>query len=110
MIAIRTLRTALTTSLAMAVCLAHASVVAAQDRGEDRPRARELGVEVGVFEPGSHNAITDVAGVLVGQVTVATGDRVNTGVTAVRPHPGTCISIACRPLWSWGTATESSSG
>lgn len=54
----------------------------------DRPRARDLGIEVGVFRPGSLNAITDVEGVLVGQVTVIEGDRVNTGVTAILPHPG----------------------
>ena len=53
-----------------------------------RPRARDLGVEVGVFTPGPLNAITDVAGVLVGQVTVREGDRVNTGITAIRPHGG----------------------
>jgi D-aminopeptidase len=53
-----------------------------------RPRARELGIEVGIFRPGLLNAITDVRGVLVGQVTVIEGDRVNTGVTAIRPHPG----------------------
>ncbi|MEZ4416991.1 MAG: P1 family peptidase [Gemmatimonadota bacterium] len=54
----------------------------------DRPRARDLGIEVGIFQPGTHNAITDVAGVLVGQVTVHEGERVNTGVTAIRPHAG----------------------
>ena len=54
----------------------------------DRPRARDLGVEVGIFPPGPWNAITDVEGVLVGQVTVIEGARVNTGVTAIRPHPG----------------------
>ena len=54
----------------------------------DRPRARELGIEVGIFRPGPANAITDVEGVMVGQVTVTEGDRVNTGVTAILPHPG----------------------
>ena len=54
----------------------------------DRPRARDLGMTVGVFSPGPLNAITDVAGVLVGQVTVTEGDSVNTGVTAIRPHGG----------------------
>ena len=54
----------------------------------DRPRARDLGVEVGIFPPGPLNAITDVEGVLVGQVTIVEGDRINTGVTAIRPHPG----------------------
>ena len=53
-----------------------------------RPRARDLGVAVGVFEPGEHNAITDVAGVLVGHSTVIEGDDVRTGVTAIRPHGG----------------------
>ena len=54
----------------------------------ERPRARDLGVRVGVFTPGPLNAITDVAGVLVGQVTVQEGDRINTGITAIRPHGG----------------------
>ena len=53
-----------------------------------RPRARDLGIEVGVFAPGAHNAITDVAGVLVGHATVISGDDIRTGVTAVRPHGG----------------------
>jgi len=54
----------------------------------ERPRARELGIEVGVFPPGTHNAITDVAGVRVGQVTLMDGDSVRTGVTAIVQHPG----------------------
>lgn len=54
----------------------------------DRPRARDLGIEAGIFPPGPLNAITDVEGVLVGQVTIVEGDRVNTGLTAIRPHPG----------------------
>ena len=41
------------------------------------------------FEPGPLNAITDVAGVTVGQVTTdRRGDRVRTGVTAILPHGG----------------------
>jgi len=55
---------------------------------ETRPRARDLGVEVGIFAPGVHNAITDVAGVRVGHTTVVDGERVNTGVTAILPHDG----------------------
>ncbi len=43
---------------------------------------------MGIFPPGPWNAITDVESVLVGQVTVIEGARVNTGVTAIRPHPG----------------------
>jgi D-aminopeptidase len=41
-----------------------------------------------VFSPGRHNAITDVAGVKVGQVTLVEGDNVRTGVTAILPHGG----------------------
>lgn len=54
----------------------------------DRPRARQLGIEVGIFDPGRHNAITDVVGVLVGHATVIEGDDIRTGVTAIRPHGG----------------------
>ena len=53
-----------------------------------RARARDLGVAPGIFAPGTHNAITDVAGVRVGQVTLVEGDTVRTGVTAILPHPG----------------------
>ena len=53
-----------------------------------RPRARDLGIEVGVFPPGEFNAITDVDGVLVGHATIVRGDSVRTGVTAIRPHGG----------------------
>ncbi|HSL23814.1 MAG TPA: P1 family peptidase [Vicinamibacterales bacterium] len=53
-----------------------------------RPRARDLGLEPGVLEPGPHNAITDVAGVKVGHITIVSGDRVRTGVTAIVPHDG----------------------
>jgi D-aminopeptidase len=59
---------------------------AAQSNG--RPRARELGIRPGVFDPGPLNAITDVAGVRVGHTTVVRGDRVRTGVTAILPHAG----------------------
>lgn len=57
-------------------------------QNDERPRARDIGLDVGIFEPGPWNAITDVSGVLVGQTTVREGDRVRTGVTAIRPHPG----------------------
>lgn len=54
----------------------------------ERPRLSDLGVRVGILTPGPHNAITDVAGVRVGHVTLTEGDAVRTGVTAVVPHPG----------------------
>lgn len=59
--------------------------VRAQD--SERPRARHLGVVVGVLDPGPRNAITDVDGVLVGQVTLQEIE-VNTGVTVILPHGG----------------------
>jgi len=55
---------------------------------ETRPRAREIGVAPGVFEPGPKNAITDVSGVSVGHATLIQGDNIRTGVTVVVPHPG----------------------
>ncbi|MDT8368612.1 MAG: P1 family peptidase [Longimicrobiales bacterium] len=54
----------------------------------DRPRARDLGITVGIFAPGTHNAITDVEGVRVGQTTVIEGEKVRTGVTAILPVEG----------------------
>jgi D-aminopeptidase len=53
-----------------------------------RPRAREAGIIIGSFETGPLNAITDVAGVRVGQVSVIDGTRLHTGVTAIIPHDG----------------------
>jgi D-aminopeptidase len=55
---------------------------------EARPRVRDLGVQVGVLPPGPLNAITDVAGVKVGQTTLIRGDKIRTGVTAILPHGG----------------------
>jgi D-aminopeptidase len=55
---------------------------------QERVAPRALGVVVGVIPPGPLNAITDVAGVRVGQVTVAQDSVVNSGVTAVLPHGG----------------------
>ena len=66
-----------------AVARRRATAIAAE------PRARDLGVP---FEgtPGALNAITDVAGVSVGQVTLiedrADGHKVRTGVTAILPR------------------------
>jgi D-aminopeptidase len=57
-------------------------------QSSERPRARELGLAPGVFDPGPLNAMTDVEGVMVGQVTLHDGDAVRTGVTAVVPHGG----------------------
>ena len=55
---------------------------------ENRKRARDLGIEIGIFSPGENNAISDVEGVTVGQTTVIKGDSVRTGVTVILPHGG----------------------
>ena len=63
--------------------------VSSQDiKSQDRPRARDLGIKIGVLSPGRLNAITDVDGVLVGHTTIIRGDSVRTGITAVLPHSG----------------------
>lgn len=59
-------------------------------------RARELGIRIGLLEPGVLDAITDVPGVRVGHTTLISGagplvvgeGPVRTGVTVVVPHDG----------------------
>lgn len=55
---------------------------------QTRPRARDIGISVGSIPTGPLNAITDVAGVRVGHTTIARGDSINTGVTAILAHGG----------------------
>ena len=68
-----------------------------------RLRARDLGIRLGAFPPGRHNAITDVRGVLVGHTTMIRGageptgagaGAVRTGVTAILPHAGNVYESA----------------
>ena len=75
-----------TAALVVAGFALAAASVSAQEA--TRPRARDLGIAPGIFDPGPNNAITDVEGVLVGHATVRQGDRIRTGVTAIRPHGG----------------------
>ncbi|MEM8682021.1 MAG: P1 family peptidase [Pseudomonadota bacterium] len=65
-----------------------AALLATAASADDRPRARDFGIAPGVLQPGPLNAITDVAGVRVGQVTLQDGESVNTGVTVVIPALG----------------------
>jgi D-aminopeptidase len=51
-----------------------------------RPRAREIGIAPGTLLPGRLNTITDVVGVQVGHLTLAEGDDICTGATAILPH------------------------
>jgi len=69
-------------------------------------RARDLGIEIGLGQPGPLNAITDVAGVRVGVVTLIEGEAgplvvgegpVRTGVTVVVPHER---EICLEPLFA----------
>jgi D-aminopeptidase len=50
------------------------------------PRARDLGLALGLLPPGRLNAITDVAGLRVGHVSIVAGDQIRTGVTALLTH------------------------
>lgn len=62
----------------------------------ERKRVRELGLELGLYETGKYNSITDVEGVLVGHSTITQGSGkliskrgpVRTGVTAILPSSG----------------------
>jgi D-aminopeptidase len=79
--------------IALFLFVIFAAAVPAQQGAASKPRARDLGVP---FEgtPGPLNAITDVAGVSVGETTLISGEGklivgkgpVRTGVTAVLPR------------------------
>jgi len=58
-------------------------------------RLRDFGIETGIFKTGKNNAITDVAGVKVGHVTLIEGDSVRTGVTAIIPHEENIFRKKC---------------
>ena len=62
---------------------------------EGRGRIRDFGIAPGIFKTGTNNAITDVPGVKVGQVTIIEGDDVRTGVTAIVPHEGNLFRKKC---------------
>lgn len=70
------------------VALLAAGLLASGPALPGAPRARDLGIAPGVLPPGPLNAITDVAGVRVGHVTLIEGDSIRTGVTAILPHDG----------------------
>lgn len=59
-----------------------------QTQTNSRPRARDVGLRIGILPTGPLNAITDLAGVTVGHTTIVRGDNIRTGVTAVLPHNG----------------------
>ncbi|MDI3341245.1 MAG: P1 family peptidase [Sphaerobacter sp.] len=87
---------------------------------ERRVRVRDLGIVIGIYPPGPHNAITDVAGVAVGHTTVHWGGvdlppgqgPARTGVTAIWPHRDDLVrhpvAIGCFALSGTGEMTARS--
>ncbi|QYO64417.1 P1 family peptidase [Leptolyngbya sp. 7M] len=75
---------------AILVCLGFLALTAfgQAEKPESRPRARDLGITIGILPTGPLNSITDVAGVGVGQTTIIKGENIRTGVTAILPHGG----------------------
>ncbi|MEL6187529.1 MAG: P1 family peptidase [Myxococcota bacterium] len=67
-------------------------------RRSPRPRAREMGLEIGIFPTGPLNAITDVEGVKVGHRSIVRGKDIRTGVTAIIPGPG---NLYTHPIPAW---------
>ena len=80
--------------LACVVTLCGCLSAGAADSLEPRQRVRDLGIVIGQYSTGAQNAITDVAGVKVGQTTLVAGEGalvpgqgpVRTGVTVVVPR------------------------
>ena len=68
----------------VAACLLATFALQAQAPG----LLKQNGIRIGVMPAGRLNAITDVQGVKVGQVTIVQGDSVRTGVTSILPHGG----------------------
>lgn len=71
--------------LIFSLLLGTSTLLAAQ---ENKLRARDMGIKIGILEPGPLNMITDVRGVKVGQISLIRGDNIRTGVTAILPHGG----------------------
>ena len=63
-------------------------MTASSQAAEVRPRPRAAGISFGILPTAPLNAITDVAGVRVGHVTIIEGKTIRTGVTAIVPHGG----------------------
>lgn len=73
-------------------------LMAVTSMAQNRPRARDVGLVVGIFPTGELNAITDVEGVKVGHSTIIEGDDIRTGVTAIIPGPG---NLYTHPIPAW---------
>ncbi len=76
-------------ALALFTLFASSSSIVAQSGGTGpRPRARDIGIKIGILPVGSLNSITDVDGVAIGHTTIIKGANIRTGVTAIVPHGG----------------------
>ena len=80
------------------LCLVLQAAATAMAGDDERPRARDVGLIVGTFQPGPLNAITDVEHVRVGHATRIEGDDIRTGVTAIIPGPG---NLYTHPVPAW---------
>jgi D-aminopeptidase len=74
--------------ITMAALLAARPAAAQPSREAPPVRSRAVGLAPGIFAPGPYNAITDVAGVRVGQASLTVGDSIRSGVTVILPHGG----------------------
>jgi D-aminopeptidase len=81
---------------AAAICVL--AFLATSALADERPRARDVGLVVGIFPTGELNAITDVDGVRVGHATIVEGDDIRTGVTAIIPGSG---NLYTHPVPAW---------
>ena len=75
-------------ALSVAMGIPTSETGSSNNQSSPRPRARDIGLKIGILPTGSLNALTDVPGVLVGQTTIVRGDSIRTGVTAILPHGG----------------------
>ena len=77
--------------LYLLICLLSIQVLAGDGKVDltvpiSRARARDIGIQIVIYQPGVYYAITDVSGVKVGHVTLNEGNSIRTGVTAVIPR------------------------
>ena len=71
-----------------AVFFLYSILIAQRTFSQSRGRVADYNIKIGVLPTGQLNAITDVDGVKVGQVTLIKADSIRTGVTAILPHDG----------------------
>ena len=79
---------ALSMAMSIETAVTESSNVQSSSTTQTRPRARDIGLKIGILPTGSLNALTDVPGVLVGHTTIIRGNDIRTGVTAILPHNG----------------------